>query len=849
MSLVDNPASNPSPEPVQFSQWTNPWIGAVGFLVLLIFTWLPNSYGLMVSWPYICVWQGAFLLLGIYTFRLCRQFSIPFERLGYGLDSIVVATIVVSALSTINAQFRAVACWNFLLIINYIICLYFLTNGLRHSQLTRYFLWMLLAVTGVITSIISLSFWRPRLDMWLSTNFDSAIRNAQPLGHHNFVGGYELLVLPIVLTFAFAQTGWRKWAGSIAAGVVAFALYASGSRGALVGALALGLISVGLGLVLSKKNNRNRWIAASCCLMLIMSVALVSNPRVKTLFAVNSAVEESAVSVISISDGPTKDRIFMIEAARNILKDHPMLGVGPGNLSRVYNTYRPIETGAGLTLVQQLHNTPAQLAAELGIAGLIVYFVLLATLLRLGIFLYRTITEQCDRLLLYGIGASWFGYGVSSLSDYQLENVGITITLIATTALLINLGDAYHPAPKNLSLSTRTRRISSLCILVLLCCNFQLWTRVDTGLYLADSAIKKGEELALVAADEKFAKASQLVPWDPTYSALASEAILDVAAGIHSQDDRQELETLATDYLKKAVMAAPNDPWFNQNLATLLLKQDPKEAEKYAKQAARLAPRSYVTYTYYTLGSAYLQQNKTEEAINAFVLESLINPIFLTATLWNQTPFSTIKEIVLKKTLDGFQEILSTTNKQSAQYQWLHEQWTILSWWYDRPITEQDCLETRDLVQVILLADEDAERSLALLNNHIVSNHLEESEYSSDLHLIQARLAPDKYLPSLLLELDGTDEEKTTLETTVRSDQSMKSWFKEVSDTAQTAVRYGAYFAYRNLASNAVHQILNPGNLEVGILPSSIIFFAEAPREYLQLDQHLAKIRSEKLKI
>jgi putative inorganic carbon (hco3(-)) transporter len=844
MDTPGNLASLPSYNSKPSIQFKKQWIGATGFLALLVFTWLPNSYGLMVAWPHILIWQGAFFILDIYTLWLFRQFSIPFKRLGYGLDSVVFLTLIAGTLSTINAQFQAVACWNLLLIANYIACLYFLTNWLRHGQLTRRFLWMLLSVTGTVTSIISLAMWRPHPDMWFSTNFDSAVRNSQPLGHHNFVGGYELLVLPIVAAFALAQTGRRKWAVSIAAGIVGIALYASGSRGALVGALALGLTSGSLGLVLSKKHNRQQWLRRFCCLAIVMALALVSNPRIRTLFNVTPAVEENTTSVVSVADGPTKDRVFMIEATRNILKAHPVLGIGPGNLSRVYNLYRPIETGAGLSVIQQMHNTPAQLAAELGILGLIVYFSLLAVLLKLGIQLHRKITETSDRILLYGIGASWLGYGISSLFDYQLENIGITTTLVATTALLISLGDIYGNSPKSLTLSNRTRRLSSLCLLVLLCGNFQLWTRNDVGLYLSDAGIKDSQNLDLVAADEKFSKASTLIPWDPTYSALAAETLLKIVGNVKSQDSVLELEKSAINALKQTVNAAPNDPWFNQNLAVLLTNQNAQEAEKYAKHAVCLAPRIYDSYTNYTLGTIYLRQNKIKEAVDAFVLESLGNPIFLTATIWDKAPFSAIKKDVLEKTLAGYQQLLSSTNKKSGQYQWAHEQWTILSWWYDYPFAQRDLDETRNLVHAILIADENPQAALALINKHI-----EASGYSVDLHLIQARLSPEKYLPSLLLKLGDSSEGKATLTQSVKSQQPMKSWFSEVSDSPQSAVRFGASFAYRNLTANVLQRILYPGHLEVGLLPSSVEFFASAPREYPQLDQYLAKLLSEELGI
>ncbi len=844
MDIASNLASASDHEPSLPAQWQNQWIGGMGLLTLLAFTWLPNSYSYMVGWPYILIWQGAFFILGIYTIRVCRQFSIPFGRLGYGLDGVVVLTIVAATLSTLNAQFRAVACWNLLLIINYAVCLYLLVNWLRYGKLTRHLLWAMLSITGIVTSIISLALWRPNINMWLSQDFNAAIRNAQPLGHHNFVGGYELLLLPIVGGFTLSQPGWRRKLGVAATGIVAIALYASGSRGALVGALAMSLVSIGLGFLFSEKRNYRRWITAGFGLLLVMMLALASNPRIRALFTISPATEANKVSVVSISDGPTKDRIFMLETAHNIFAKHPLIGVGPGNLSRVYNTYRPLNAGTGLSLVQQLHNTPAQLVAELGLLGFSIYASLIIAIIRLGVLLHTRITEHRDRLLLYSISASWIGYIVSSLSDYQLENIGISITLTITIALLVDLADTYKPKKHNLELSNRTRRISSLVLLLILCANFQLWTRVDAGLYIGDSAIKDSQRADFASADLKWAKASKLVPWDPTYPALAAETIISLLPDIKSDKDATNLELMAIDYLKDTVKASPNDPWFNQNLAALLLNHNPQEAETYAEQAVRLSPRSVDTYTYYVLGLSYLQQGKTSKAIEAFTLEALSNPIFLTASMWDNGSLSPLKEAVVNKTLNIYQQVLSETSKASIQYQWLQEQKIFISWWYNRPIAKQELAEVQPLVRAIVTADDQPQQSLQWVNEYIQKNG-----ESSELHLIQARLSPQQYLPGLLVELNGTEEEREQLKSSITRKQSMKSWLNEALVEATILQRYGTIYAYRNIMANTIREILSPKDIRVGVLFTSDYFFLPAPREYPQLDQYMSKLRIEKLQI
>ena len=78
----------------------------------------------------------------------------------------------------------------------------------------------------------------------------------------------------------------------------------------------------------------------------------------------------------------------------NILRDRPLTGAGPGNMSRLYNLYRPIEVGAGAAHIQQLHGTPPHLLAELGLIGGAAIAFLLVQLIRLGWQIQKTTDDR-----------------------------------------------------------------------------------------------------------------------------------------------------------------------------------------------------------------------------------------------------------------------------------------------------------------------------------------------------------------------------------------------------------------------------------------------------------------------
>jgi O-antigen ligase len=74
------------------------------------------------------------------------------------------------------------------------------------------------------------------------------------------------------------------------------------------------------------------------------------------------------------------DRVRMLEAGVEIIKDYPLLGVGPANVKEVYPLYRRHD--APRFRVPHLHNNLVQLWAERGVLALGAYLLLLVLFLR-----------------------------------------------------------------------------------------------------------------------------------------------------------------------------------------------------------------------------------------------------------------------------------------------------------------------------------------------------------------------------------------------------------------------------------------------------------------------------------
>ena len=79
--------------------------------------------------------------------------------------------------------------------------------------------------------------------------------------------------------------------------------------------------------------------------------------------------------------------------------------------------------------------------AELGLIGGAAIAFLLFQLICLGWQIQQHTDNPKIRRLVYGIGGAWLAYGGATLTDYQLENIGISLTLLLTVVLLIALAD------------------------------------------------------------------------------------------------------------------------------------------------------------------------------------------------------------------------------------------------------------------------------------------------------------------------------------------------------------------------------------------------------------------------
>jgi O-antigen ligase len=199
------------------------------------------------------------------------------------------------------------------------------------------------------------------------------LRPQGALTHYMTYSGVLMLVICAAAARLVFGTRDRIWPALVMPALLV-ALAVSLGRNAWVGAC------VAVGLLLALKDFR-----LTALLPIVIAVAFALAP---------DSVTNRVMTMFDAQDPTNQDRFAMIEVGARIVADHPVTGVGPNMIPRVYAQYRP--DYAVQPLNPHLHNVPIQIAAERGLVSLAIWAWFVAALL---ISLFRLFRQQADRIL------------------------------------------------------------------------------------------------------------------------------------------------------------------------------------------------------------------------------------------------------------------------------------------------------------------------------------------------------------------------------------------------------------------------------------------------------------------
>lgn len=179
-------------------------------------------------------------------------------------------------------------------------------------------------------------------------------------GPSSHVMTYSGLLLPLSVMFLVLWWRQRKWWQAVACLLSGATLLLTFTRSVWIG----WLVAVLAVVMITRARLVVYAIPAALIFLLVMPLPLFSR----------------LVSTFDINQSSNFDRIRMLQAGVEIIKDFPVLGVGPANVKEVYALYR--KPDAPRPRPPHLHNNVVQLWAERGVLGLAAYLTLLGLFLR-----------------------------------------------------------------------------------------------------------------------------------------------------------------------------------------------------------------------------------------------------------------------------------------------------------------------------------------------------------------------------------------------------------------------------------------------------------------------------------
>jgi uncharacterized protein involved in response to NO len=665
-------------------------LGPLAASFYALFTLLPDSSSLVVSWPWVFIWQVALLLPWLWLLRhgwIQRQMT----SLGYGLDYGVGLAVLGLVGSTLLAEFPQQARWYGWAALCGLAAFYALhawcTSPERRLSLLKAQGGLSLAFIAISLSLWSWQTLRPELERianlraaGLAIGFDFSVlelRNWAPIGHQNYVAGYLVLSLPLLLGLCFISKAQWKWVWGVGFALGLVDLYTTSSRGGWLGA---SLIAISGGLLLLGHRRlplKFRWAIGIAMLMSLVGLGLANN-RLRTLGAQLSLF---LTTTTDSAGGETAFRLITNTTGWNLGLAHPLFGAGPGSVPLLYQKYRPAWAGREAELVYQLHGTPAQIWAELGGFGISLSIAAIGCLVYWGLRLWRSQPPGLsgDRILSWSLLAGLAGYGFVSLTDYQLDIICIGGTLVIYSVSLLSLLHQYVP----LRSSARSKQTSPISLI----CWGMVGLLIAVGIWLAPiHRAWQLSSLGFAALSQKqiepfqnyLQQAHQLAPWEPYYSYQLGWNLSTAS----SEDPKLQVARLAqsVDFFRGNVKASPYQEAGTSSLGWLqLFSRQPARAAASFFESTRLVPAKRGGF--HSLGASLLGQGKTDLGVGAIALEIIRDPLWLTSPLWRSAQYAPLYPQVQAAVVQTYQKLLQNRPPQDPLTAYLHQCLGGVYWW------------------------------------------------------------------------------------------------------------------------------------------------------------------------
>ncbi len=361
-------------------------------VVFLIYTNLPVNLKKALNLPEVLA--GSFVLILIIPlafYLFIRREKVVIDA-GFVLMNILLMVSVISAI-LFAVDLTVALKWITTYVLEGMLLYFLVINVVRDTRVLTQVIWTLLLVGSLLGG---LSLAQDITRSYDNTFYDLAIRGreiedpdklaekvkqsrfqrselgkvggtdraAGPIGDPNRYAQIMIVIAPLSLFLFLGGGSWLRKVLAASAGLLILSgILLSFSRGAFVSLVLLFLVLVFMGTVRFRQA-----INFSLVLLLLMIFAAPGYlARLATIGGVEGVVSEDVKA-----EGAIAGRTTEMFAALNVFRDHPLLGVGPGQYLNYYSVKYQTDPAIAyryMTWPRRAHSIYAELPAELGLIG------------------------------------------------------------------------------------------------------------------------------------------------------------------------------------------------------------------------------------------------------------------------------------------------------------------------------------------------------------------------------------------------------------------------------------------------------------------------------------------------
>ncbi len=240
-------------------------------------------------------------------------------------------------------------------------------------------------------------------------HYDLGRRPQGTLGHWMTYSGLLMLVFSIALARVLFARNDRTWAALVMP-ALAVAIAVSFTRSAMVGVCAAAAVLFAL------KDLRLFALAP-----ILAAVFIAAAP---------GTVYQRFLSIFDLNDPTNRDRVAMLHEGERMIRAHPLTGVGPAMVQRLYAEYRGPDAVEKIN--PHLHNVPLQIAAERGLPALAAWLWFIVAVVR---DLWRRCHRHANRFLPAAALACVTALLTAGLFEYNFGDSEVLMLFLITITL------------------------------------------------------------------------------------------------------------------------------------------------------------------------------------------------------------------------------------------------------------------------------------------------------------------------------------------------------------------------------------------------------------------------------